>query len=263
MSTSDPIRFKDGASYEAMMGGWSREVGELFLEWLASDRHLDWLDVGCGSGAFTNLVAERCSPRHLLGIDPSVAQLDFARSRGLAVARFEVGDAMSLDVADNSFDVAVAALVMHFMPDPVRGVSEMVRVVRPGGTVAAYSWDLSNDGFPYAAVNTAMRGLGLRVPEPPHPEAADMQELARLWQGAGMADIEQQQFTVAQAFDDFEHYWRIATSSPRIAAGLATLSGETLTALRTSLAELLVTKSGAPIRIMARANAIMGTIPGP
>ena len=134
------IRFSDGASYDAMMGGWSRSVGRSFLEWQRPLAGLDWIDVGCGSGAFTSLVVERCAPKSILGVDPAEAQLDYARTRGLgAAARFVRGDAMALDLGDRSVDVAVAALVIHFMPDPARGVAEMTRVVRPGGLVGAYA----------------------------------------------------------------------------------------------------------------------------
>ena len=47
------IRYDDGAAYERMMGGWSRIAGEIFLEWLAPAPSLRWIDIGCGSGAFT------------------------------------------------------------------------------------------------------------------------------------------------------------------------------------------------------------------
>ncbi len=137
------IRFDDGAAYERMMGVWSRLAGEIFLDWLAPRARLRWIDVGCGNGAFTELLAERCAPVEVQGIDPSDAQLAFARARPAArVAEFRQGDAMALPFPDNRFDAAVMALVIFFVPDPEKGVAEMVRVVRPGGTVATYAWDV-------------------------------------------------------------------------------------------------------------------------
>jgi ubiquinone/menaquinone biosynthesis C-methylase UbiE len=254
------IRFSDGASYEAMMGGWSRLVGEAFLDWISPSSDLEWIDIGCGSGAFTSLVVERCSPKSVLGIDPSAAQLDYGRARGLGPrARFERGDAMALDVGNASFDAAVAALVVHFMPDPTTGVSEMARVVRPGGLVAAYAWDLSGGGFPYNAMNVAMRSVGLPVPDPPHPEAAAAPELQRLWNAAGLEAIEQRQFIVSHPFPDFDRYWQAATSSPRIAAGLAAATADVVADLKNRVRASFASTS--QVTPSARANAIVGRVP--
>src|SRR5438067_6609607 len=131
------IRFVDGDAYDRMMGVWSRLTGEKFLDWLEPKAALHWIDVGCGSGAFTELLIARCKPAAIKGIDPSDAQLTFARSRaGAGIAEFHRGGAMALPFADASFDAAVMALVIFFVPDPAKGVAEMVRVVQPGGTVS-------------------------------------------------------------------------------------------------------------------------------
>src|SRR6516165_4230024 len=135
------IRFEDGAAYERAMGNWSRRAGSTFLDWLAVPPGLKWVDIGCGNGAFTELIVERCAPAEVQGIDPSEGQLAFAHTRSAArVAKFGRGDATSLPFPADTFDVATMALVISFVPDPIKGVAEMVRVVRPGGTVAAYVW---------------------------------------------------------------------------------------------------------------------------
>src|SRR5215475_2100536 len=91
------FRFDDGAAYERYMGDWSRRAGTVFLDWLAAPSGLKWIDVGCGNGAFTELLVEKCAPTEVHGIDPSEAQLDFARKRPVArFAKFDSGDAMAL-----------------------------------------------------------------------------------------------------------------------------------------------------------------------
>src|ERR1700760_4302209 len=90
-----PITFDDGAAYERQMGVWSRFAGEIFLDWLAPETGLRWIDVGCGNGAFTDLLIRRCTPAEVQGIDPSEAQLAFARTRpGVESATLRKGDAM-------------------------------------------------------------------------------------------------------------------------------------------------------------------------
>lgn len=152
--TDVPIVFNDGAAYQEFMGVWSRLAGDVFLDWVAPRPGLRWLDVGCGNGASTELLLDRCAPSLVEGIDPSEAQLAYARTRlaGRA-AHFMQGNAMVLPYADGSFDAAMMALVLFFVPDPARGVAEMARVVAPGGIVAAYSWDMLGGGFPIAVMN--------------------------------------------------------------------------------------------------------------
>jgi len=126
------IRFNDGTNYERFMGSWSQSAAKVFLDWLQPQAQAAWLDVGCGTGAFSSVVLDRCSPKSILGIDPSEDQVAYARARGLGpTAIFERGDAMKVRLPDHSVDIAVAALVLHFMPDPALGVREMTRVVRP------------------------------------------------------------------------------------------------------------------------------------
>jgi trans-aconitate methyltransferase len=80
MATSQ-IRFDDGAAYERYMGKWSRLAGATFIDWLAPQSGLRWLDIGCGNGAFTEMLVDRVAPLSVSGIDPSAQQLLHARSR--------------------------------------------------------------------------------------------------------------------------------------------------------------------------------------
>jgi ubiquinone/menaquinone biosynthesis C-methylase UbiE len=141
--TGQAISFNDGDIYERTMGAWSKLAGDVFLDWLAPPEGQKWIDIGCGSGAFTELLVERCAPAEVKAIDPSEEQLAFARLRpGMRSAEFLNGDAMALPFSSDRFDAAVMALVIFFVPEPIKGVAEMARVVRPGGTVAAYAWDI-------------------------------------------------------------------------------------------------------------------------
>ena len=102
-----PNLFADGKAYERLMGRWSRLAGEKFLHWLDAPKNLKWLDVGCGNGAFTELLIARCSPTAVVGVDPSEGQLAYARGRaGTKGAEFRVADAQALPFPDNSFDAA-------------------------------------------------------------------------------------------------------------------------------------------------------------
>ncbi|MGA7025481.1 MAG: class I SAM-dependent methyltransferase, partial [Pseudolabrys sp.] len=113
---------------------------------------------------FTELIVERCAPNEVRGIDPSEAQLDFARKRSAArLAKFDHGDAMALPFPADTFDVAIMALVIFFVPDPAKGVAEMTRVARPGGAVAAYAWDILGGGFTLEPLRIELREMTRRL----------------------------------------------------------------------------------------------------
>ncbi|HEV7880120.1 class I SAM-dependent methyltransferase [Bradyrhizobium sp.] len=260
---ADPqIRFDDGAGYERMMGKWSRLAGEVFLDWLKPPSGLRWVDVGCGNGAFTELLAERCAPAEIQGVDPSEAQLAFARSRHSAdIARFRQGNAMALPFDDRSFDAAVMALVIFFVPEPPAGVAEMARVVRPGGLIASYAWDIENGGFPNEPLLAEMRAMGLPPIRPPSAAASRMENLRTLWSGAGLERIETREITVQRTFADFDDFWGAALLGASIKATVATMPPDQLEHLKESVRTQLGADQGKPVTLGARANAILGRAP--
>jgi SAM-dependent methyltransferase len=261
MTTSE-IRFGDGAAYERYMGTWSQLAGEAFLEWLGPPPGLAWLDVGCGNGAFTKLIVERCAPSSVQGIDPSEPQLDYARNRFPAgVAQFREGDAMALPFPDDTFDAAVMPLVIFFVPEPSKGVAEMARVVRPGGIVSAYAWDMAGGGFPYAALQAEMRGLGLAVPQPPSPEASRMEALVDLWVGAGLNAVHTREITVHRTYTDFDDYWTTVLGAPSAGRQLAAMSAEEIAHLKALMRERLPADAAGRITYSARTHAVKGRMP--
>ncbi len=256
------IRFDDGAGYERMMGKWSRLAGEVFLDWLKPPAGLRWIDVGCGNGAFTELLAERCAPAEIQGIDPSESQLAFARARhGAGVAHFRQGDAMALPFADDSFDAAAMALVIFFVPDPPVAVAEMARVVRRGGLVASYAWDIENGGFPNEPLLAEMRAMGLPPIRPPSFAASRMENLRALWTGAGLDRIETREIAVQRTFTDFDDFWGAALLGASIKATVATMTPDQLERLKESVRTQLGADDGKPVTLGARANAILGRVP--
>lgn len=255
------IHFIDGAGYERYMGMWSRLAGGSFLDWLAPSSGGRWLDVGCGSGAFTEMLIERCAPAAVHGIDPSEEQLVFARARpALRAVPFRQGDAMALPFPDNSFDAAVMPLVIPFVPDPAKGVAEMARVVRPEGVVSAYVWDMFGGGFPYEALQSEMRGLGVPVPLPPSTSACRREDMGVLWSAAGLEAVETREIPVQRTFADFDDYWTTIRGGPSVGPGLARMTSEDLARLKARMRERLPVISGS-ILCTARALAIKGRVP--
>jgi SAM-dependent methyltransferase len=213
-----------GAAYEPYVGRWSRLVARAFLTWLAMPPSARWLDVGCGTGALSETIRAQTSPAAVHGIDPSEGYLALAREQVRDPrVHLSVGDARQLPGASAAYDVVVSGLVLNFIPDLSAGMAEMVRVTRPGGTVAAYVWDYAGKMelmryFWDAAVTlkpeARARDEGRRFPIC-QPEA-----LHHLFREAELHAIDVRAIEVPTHFRDFDDYWAPflggAISGPRV-----------------------------------------------
>src|SRR6202043_2640064 len=205
---SDPGQmFSGGKVYERMMGRWSKRVGVQFLDWLDAPKDLHWIEVGCGNGAFTEELIAHIAPRAVSSIDPSEGQLAFARTRPAAkLAEFRPGDARALPFPDKSFDAAAMALVISFIPDPAKAVTEMARVGRPGGLVATYMWDTLNGGVPLAPIEVALNAIGKPSPTRASAAASGRDAMQAMWQAAGLQAIETRAIRIPVAYASFEDF---------------------------------------------------------
>lgn len=143
-------------AYTRFMGRFSEPLAVEFVERAGVREGQRALDVGCGPGALTTQLVYRLGANAVSAIDPSAAFVAAIRAR-LPAVDVRCGAAEHLPFHDDSFDLTLAQLVVHFMADPVRGLREMSRVTRPGGLVAACVWDLAGDGGPLAAFWRAAR----------------------------------------------------------------------------------------------------------
>lgn len=256
-------KWDSGDLYEAYVGRWSRAVARRFLEWLELPPGGAWLDVGCGTGALTGTILAMCEPRTITGIDPSAGFVDFATARVPdRRAQFHVADARAIPVGTGTFDVIVSGLVLNFVPDPRKATTEMRRVARPGGVVAAYVWD-------YAGKMELMRYFWDAAIEL-NPRAADLDEgrrfpicapdrLEALFSAAGLSEVETTTIDVPTVFRDFVDYWSPFLGGQGPAPGyVMSLTEAERGALREFLRRLLPTQADGSIRLVARAWAVKG-----
>ncbi len=260
--SGNQIRFDDGEAYERFMGRWSRLAGKVFLDWLAPVPNLRWADIGCGNGAFTELLFGQALAAHVEGVDPSPGQLTFARNRLLGrSAGLHEGTATALPFPDAAFDAAVMALVIFFVTDPEAGVAEMVRVTRPGGTVAAYAWDIPGGGFPTEPLTEVLRRFGIEPLRPPRADVSPIPALERLWTGAGLEAVTSRVIEVERDFASFDEWWSSVRGAPSLAAALDRLAPTESTGLQDALRAELQPGSDGRIRCRAHANAVYGAKP--
>lgn len=254
--------FVDGEAYERFMGRWSRAAGEQFIDWLALPQGLNWLDVGCGTGAFTELVLNRCKPLKIDAIDPAEDQIAYARRRpGAAGASFRIGDAQSLPYGDREFGAAAMALVINFIPDPAKAVAEMARVLKPGGTAGAYIWDWVGNGFVQQPLRSAIAAMNVPLPPNPGQDKATPEAMTGYFKSAGFEQVEACKIDIEVSYADFDDYWASQTGLPNPAVqALRKMPEAEVARLKAGLRESLVGEDGR-IAYGARVNAVKGRTP--
>jgi SAM-dependent methyltransferase len=210
MLDPQPDMFAASDAYEQFMGRWSRRLAREFVAFarVASPRSI--LDVGAGTGSLSLAVAAAFPAAQITGIDRSAAYIALARSRAPSDrVRFETGDATAIDHADASFDAALSMLVLNFVPEPARAIREMIRVTRPGGTVAAAVWDYSGGMEMLCAFWDEALTLDPAASRPDEhrlPLCRDG-ELPRAFVDAGLTGVERQTLTIELPFTSFDDYW--------------------------------------------------------
>jgi SAM-dependent methyltransferase len=174
---------------------------------------------------------------------------------------FRRGDAMALPCNDESFDAAVMALVIFFVPEPAKGVAEMVRVVRPGGLIASYTWDALGGGFPLEPFRIELGAMGVTLPMPPSSAASRMEALCELWVSAGLEEIETRVIAVERTFTSFDEFWTISRLAATAGQTIDAMAPDDIEQLKTKLRGRLPADSVGRITYTARANAIRGRRP--
>jgi len=242
-------------AYDAFMGRYSILLAPQMAD-LAEVRHGQHvLDVGCGTGALVRELVARVGPGVVAAVDPSAPFVEATRERfpGVDVRQ---GSAEALPFADASFDVALTQLVVHFMADPVAGLTEMRRVTRPGGVVTASVWDHAGGQGPLGLFWRVARSLDPGVRDESALAGAREGHLAVLFDEAGLRSIKSSSLVADLEHPSFESWWEPFTRGVGPAgAYVATLTPEAQLVLRERCrAEL----GDGPFVIPARAWAARG-----
>ena len=238
--------FNAADDYERFMGRWSRAIGEKFLDWLGAPTHARWLDVGCGTGAFSELIAKRCAPASVAGIDPSPEPISYAR-RHFPDLAFEVSGADAIPFADGAFDVVASALVIHFIPDRQKAFTEMARVVSSGGLVGGYTWKRVGlkEFVAYAPMIDGIAAIGVTPPHSTPVEEGSIEGMSASLERARFADVAAIEIEVTQTFRTFDEYWTVQTLPfSRAGQAVAKLEDAQRKRLRDLLRDTLVAPDG-------------------
>ncbi len=254
--------WNSGYPYEYFMGRWSKLMAPVFLQWLKAAGGLSWLDVGCGTGALSEAIYSHCKPAGLSGIDPSAEFLESARERLPEGGDFVPGNASNIPKPDKTFDMVVSGLALNFFPDLSGAFSEMKRVLKPNGVVAAYVWDYAGrmdflrlfwDAAGEVDPEASRLDEGIRFP------ICNIDNLENAFQEAGLADIKTSYLDITTTFRNFEDYWNPFLGGQGPAPGyLAALREDLQEKLKMTIHRKLPLESDGSIKLLARAIAVQG-----
>ena len=193
-------------AYDRYMGRYSTQLSAQLANFAGVREGQRVIDVGCGPGALTAELVRRLGPGGVAAVDPSTPFVAAVRARNPGVD-VQQAAAEQLPFPDAAFDAALAQLVVHFMADPVAGLTEMARVTRPNGVVAACVWDHASDQGPLSLFWQAAHDLDPEVED--ESKLAGVREglLAELFDAAGLRDIEDATVSASVEYQGFEEWW--------------------------------------------------------
>jgi SAM-dependent methyltransferase len=212
MTGTSTFSSSDGAGYELQMGRWSRRLAPLLRDFAGMSGALRVLDVGCGTGSLSSALAHDPDIVSVRGIDVSSTYIDYAKRRNNdSRVKFQVADACALPFPDGCVDCAVSMLVLQFIAHPDVAVSEMRRVTRRGGTVAAATWDTRGGLVALRMIYDAAAmldegGAKARAAAYTRPLSRPG-DLGRTWSRAGLTHVVQETRTIRMDFACFADFW--------------------------------------------------------
>jgi SAM-dependent methyltransferase len=254
--------WNSGDPYEYFMGRWSKLMAPVFLDWLNFSHNMSWLDLGCGTGALSEAIYRTYNPAHLSCVDPSEDFLKKARERLSGDSNFFVGTASNIPSADDTFDIIVSGLALNFFNDLAGAFSEMKRVLKPKGTVAAYVWDYA-DRMDFLRIfwnaareidsNADTFDEGIRFP------ICNSDKLKDLFGKAGLANIETSYLDIPTAFKNFDDYWNPFLGGQGPAPSyVASLPVDSQNKLKSTILTRLPIEPDGTINLLARVIAVRG-----
>lgn len=202
----------DAAGYEQLMGRWSLMLAPRFIDFAGLADGERVLDVGCGTGSLTFTLAAAANLAEVTAIDFSPVFVAAATRRN-SDPRITIrqADACALPFEDDTFDRAMALLVLHFVPEADKAIAEMARVVRANGVVAAAVWD-HYGGMPgmrmmvdtVAGLNESGRQMRARYCFQPMMQPGEMK---RAFVEQGLANVAETELMVRMDYQSFDDFW--------------------------------------------------------
>lgn len=210
LTEAEAKMFAASAGYERFMGRWSRLLAPRVVAFAGVRDGDRVLDVGTGTGSLASAIETSMPASQIVGVDPSAGFIAYAQKNAKSARlRYEVGDAQALKFKDASFDSTLALLVMNFIPDHNKAITEMRRVTRPQGIVSACVWDY-DQGMQMLRIfwdEAIALDPAIEPKDERHMKLSRQGQLGDLWKKAGLVNVKEESLVIDQAYSSFSDYW--------------------------------------------------------
>ena len=266
LTETEAKMFAASAGYERFMGRWSRLLAPRHIAFAGVKNGDRVLDVGTGTGSLAAAVEANMPASQIVGVDPSQGFIAYAQKNAKSTrSRFEVGDAQALKYEDASFDSTLALLVMNFIPDHNKAITEMRRVTRPQGTISACVWDYDQgmQMLRFFWDEAIALDPAIEPKDERYMKLSRQGQLSDLWKKAGLDNVNEEPLVIDQAYTSFSDYWEPFTKGAGPGgAYVVSLPEDRRLQLEARIRKrLLGDRADGPFTLKAKAWCVRGEVP--
>jgi ubiquinone/menaquinone biosynthesis C-methylase UbiE len=272
----EQIRDRQKAAWNEFSPGWRkwdafnmaflRPMGEQIISELRLKPRDAVLDVATGTGEPGLSIAAALPDGRVVGTDLAEGMLAIAKGRaserGLSNYETRTADVSALPFPDATFDAVSCRMGFMFFPDLMIGAREMVRVLKPGGHLAASVWDAGSlNPWNSLMMGVIQRHVALPPPSPETPgmfRCAPPGLLAGVLRDVGLVNVTERLVSGQVTYDDTAHYWTMMTE---VAAPVVGALRQASVAVQAKIKEevfALLRREGGPLTLDYSARIVAG-----
>jgi trans-aconitate methyltransferase len=253
----------DTKGYELYVGRWSRFISKDFIYWLKPDAGLEWLEVGCGTGALTSAILEKANPKQITAIDKSGSYIKQAMSDIIADNVIFLERGFESLPSNETFDIITSGLVLNFLPDIKDSFQQMANKLKPAGQLSAFVWDYAGHYQPMRHFWDAAKEvspIAQKFDAGVKFSICNEIKLTDLFQSAGLTNIRFTTLERIATFQSFDDYWLpIASAQGSVTEFMSSLNDPQTQKLKELLKQRLPIAINGEIKLIINALAIAGT----
>lgn len=260
--TNTKEQWDNTQGYDLYVGRWSKLISQDFVEWLNPKANLKWLEIGCGTGALTSIIVDKCSPAYLLAVDKSDSYLAKAKesidSKNVSFSNVD----LNTYPLNEEFNHITSGLVLNFIPQIRELLLHLLNNLKSGGQLSAFVWDYGGHYQPMRHFWEAAKEVSQDAEKFDAGVKFDICTKGKLIQLFESLNLKEVQFTTMEriaTFRNFDDYWLpIASAQGSVTEYISTLTESEKDSLKGCVKRRLPIAFNGEIKLIISALAVSG-----